>query len=287
MHDLDVMGNLGNAALHLGHDDGARFYYSAMVSAARELGAGMVVIYGLERLAFAQLPAAAWTRVRSSADEALTLARSVGQPTLTAAPLAWLALLAALTGSDHYDGDLAEAEAVAAEHALGILTDPVHDLTRWAKGTRAAAAGDAPAALHHLAAIRVPALQRMAAVDRIEAAVRAGDRDQALAWVFELTSFATTANRPWAQGDVALGHALTASDPGAAAECVRRCTAAVRAGIAPLRPGAGPPRVRRVPAPQQPPGRRPGPPAVGVGDVHRPGGLPVGGPSHAGAARLW
>ena len=47
VQDLDVMGNLGNAALHLGHDDGARFYYSAMVSAARELGAGMVVIYGL------------------------------------------------------------------------------------------------------------------------------------------------------------------------------------------------------------------------------------------------
>ncbi|HEX6886766.1 MAG TPA: AAA family ATPase, partial [Candidatus Nanopelagicales bacterium] len=218
VHDLDVMGNLGNAALHLGHDDGARFYYSAMVSAARELGAGMVVIYGLERLAFAQLPAAAWTMVRSSADEALTLARSVGQPTLTAAPLAWLALLGALTGSDHYDGDLAEAEAVAAQHALGILTDPVHDLTRWAKGTRAAAAGDAPAALHHLAAIRVPALQRMAAVDRIEAAVRAGDRGQALAWVSELTPFATTGKRPWAQGDAALGHALTAPDPGAAAE---------------------------------------------------------------------
>ena len=219
VQDLDVMGNLGNAALHLGHDDGARFYYSAMVSAARELGAGMVVIYGLERLAFAQLPGGAWTMVRGSVDEALTLARSVGQPTLTAAPLTWLALLAALTGSDHYDDALAEAEAVAAEHPLGILTDPVHDLTRWAKGTQAAATGDAPSALHHLAAIRVPALQRMAAVDRIEAAVRAGDRDRALAWVAELAAFATTANRPWAHGDVALGHALTAPDPEAAERC--------------------------------------------------------------------
>ncbi len=232
VQDLDVMGNLGNAALHLGHDDGARFYYSAMVSAARELGAGMVVIYGLERLAFAQLPAAEWTGVRSSAHEALTLARSVGQPTLTAAPLAWLALLAALTGSDHYDDDLAEAEAVAAAHPLGILTDPVHDLTRWAKGTRASSAGDAPAALHHLAAIRVPALQRMATVDRIEAAVRADDRDQALAWVSELAAFAMTANRPWAHGDVALGHALTAADPEAARECfedaVRHFTLASR-----------------------------------------------------------
>lgn len=213
VEDLDVMGNLGNAALDLGHDDGAQRYYSAMVSAARELGAGMVVIYGLERLAFAHLPAAPWTTVRSCADEALTLARSVGQPTLTAAPLAWLALLAALTGSDDYDHYLAEAEKVAARHPLGILTDPVHDLTRWAKGARAAA-GDAPAAaLHHLSLLRVPALQRMATVDRIEAAVRAGARDQAVAWVTELTPFAMTANRPWALADIHLGHALTATDP--------------------------------------------------------------------------
>ena len=213
VEDLDVMGNLGNTALDLGHDDGARFYYSAMVSSARELGAGMVVIYGLERLAFAQLPTGQWAGLRSSADEALALARSVGQPTLTAAPLTWLALLAALTGNDQYDHHLAEAEDVVAKHPLGILTDPVHDLTRWAKGTRAAAEGNASAALHHLGAIRVPALQRMATVDRIEAAVRAGARDRALAWMAELTPFATTTNRAWALADLDLGRALTTSDP--------------------------------------------------------------------------
>jgi DNA-binding CsgD family transcriptional regulator/tetratricopeptide (TPR) repeat protein len=218
VEDLDVMGNLGNAALHLGHDDGAQHNYSAMVSAARELGAGMVVIYGLERLAFAQFPAAPWTTVRSCADEALTLARSVGQPTLAAAPLAWLALLAALTGSDDYEHHLAEAEKVVAQHPLGILTDPVHDLTRWAKGTRAAAAGDARAALHHLGALRVPALQRMAMVDRVEAAVRADARDQARAWVAELTPFAEATNRSWAVADIHLGRALTATDAAAAAK---------------------------------------------------------------------
>jgi DNA-binding CsgD family transcriptional regulator len=218
VEDLDVMGNLGNTALNLGHDDGARHFYSAMVSSARELGAGMVVIYGLERLAFARLPAAQWAGVRSSADEALTLARSVGQPTLTAAPLAWLTLLAALTGDHDYDKHLSELEAVVARHPLGILTDPVHDLTRWAKGTRAAADADAPAALHHLGAMRVPALQRMATVDRIEAAVRAGARDQALAWVAELTPFAATTNRAWARADIDLGRALTAVNPAEAAD---------------------------------------------------------------------
>jgi DNA-binding CsgD family transcriptional regulator len=222
VEDLDVMGNLGNTALHLGHDEGARFYYSAMVSTAREAGAGMVVIYALERLMFGQLPTGTWGVVRSSVDESLTLARSVGQPTLTAAPLAALALLAALTGSDDFDLHLAALEDVAASYPLGIMAGPAHDVTRWAKGTRAAAQGDAAAALHHLSGMRVPALHRLAAVDRLEAAVRAGDTTQAVAWVDELAPFATGTGHPWALGAVDLGRALTASDPAEATVAFER-----------------------------------------------------------------
>jgi DNA-binding CsgD family transcriptional regulator len=184
-----------------------------MASTAREAGAGLVVIYALERLAFAQLPTGPRTAMRSSVDEALTLARSVGQPTLTAAPLALLALLAALAGSDDLDHRLAEAEGIAATHPLGILTGPVHDVTRWAKGAHAAAHGDAPAAVHHLSGMRVPALRRMATIDRIEAAVRAGDIGQARAWVDEIAPFATTTQHPWALGALAVGRAMTAADP--------------------------------------------------------------------------
>jgi DNA-binding CsgD family transcriptional regulator len=222
VEDLDVMGNLGNTALHLGHDEGARFYYSAMVSTAREAGAGMVVIYALERLMFAQLPTGPWTVMGSSADEALTLARNVGQPTLTAAPLAALTLLSALSGSDDFDHHLAALEDVAARFQLGIMTGPAHDVTRWAKGTRAAAQGDAPGALHHLSGMRVPALHRLAAVDRLEAAVRAGDTNQALAWVDELAPFATGTGHPWALGAVDLGRALTTPDPAEATAAYER-----------------------------------------------------------------
>lgn len=222
VEDLDVMGNLGNTALHLGHDEGARFYYSAMVSTAREAGAGMVVIYALERLMFGQLPSGSWTSVRSSADEALRLARSVGQPTLTAAPLAVLTLLAALTGSEDFDHQLAAFEHVATTYPLGIMTGPAHDVTRWAKGTRAAAQGDAPGALHHLSEMRVPALHRIAAVDRLEAAVRAGETEQALAWVHELAPFATGTDHGWALGAVDLGHALTSPDPADATAAFER-----------------------------------------------------------------
>jgi DNA-binding CsgD family transcriptional regulator len=217
VEDLDVLGNLGNTALNLGDDDAAHSFYSTVVSSARESGAGMVVIYGLERLAFAQLLAGRWAALRSSVDEALTLARSVGQPTLTAAPLAWLTLLAALAGTDDYDHHLAQLEAVVASHPLGVLTDPVHDLTRWAKATRATTDGDAAAAQHHMGRMRLPALQRMAAVDRIGAAVRAGEPAQARAWVDELTAFAVATSRPWALGAVDFGRALTA-DPAQAAQ---------------------------------------------------------------------
>ena len=222
VEDLDVMGNLGNTALHLGHDEGARFYYSAMVSTARETGAGMVVIYGLERLMFGQLPTGAWTSVRSSADEAFRLSRSVGQPTLTAAPLAVSTLLAALTGSDDFDHQLATCEHVATTYPLGIMTGPAHDVTRWAKGTRAAQQGDAAGALHHLSRMRVPALHRLAAVDRLEAAVRAGESEQALAWVEELAPFATGTTYGWALGAVALGRALTSPDPSDATAAFER-----------------------------------------------------------------
>ena len=93
---------------------------------------------------------------------------------MTAAPIAWLAVLAALQDPDAHDDHLARLEELVAAYPLGILTDPVHDLTRWAKGLRAAGAGDSVGALHHFAKFRVPVLARMSAAERIEAAVRAG-----------------------------------------------------------------------------------------------------------------
>jgi DNA-binding CsgD family transcriptional regulator len=98
----------------------------------------------------------------------------------------------------------------AAGQPLGVLADPVHDLMRWAQGTRAAHDGDTTAALHHLASIRLSTLARLVALDRIDAAVRAGDREQAAAWVKELTPFADGTGWPWALAAVDHGRALLA-----------------------------------------------------------------------------
>jgi DNA-binding CsgD family transcriptional regulator len=208
--DADLLGNLGNAALHLGDDDSARRFYSMMLSTAREQGAGMAVIYALQRLAFPELVAGRWAEVRADAEEALSLAHSLGQPTLAATPLAWLTLLGALQGRADYEALLEELEAVTVSARLGILADPVHDLTRWAKGAHAATRGDPATAVHHLGRMRLPTVSSMAAPDRIEAAIRAGDTTSALTWVEELERFAVATGWPWATAEVDFGRALLA-----------------------------------------------------------------------------
>ena len=212
VEDLDVLGNLGNAALQLGDDDAQQRFYALALSRAREAGAVMVVIYTLQRQCFGQLVGGDWAGVRSSSEEALALSTSLGQTALTAAPLASLTLLAALQGRDDYDARLADLEQVLEGHPLGILTDPVHDLTRWAKGAHAAASADAFGALHHFSRMRLPVLARMAATERIDAAVRAGEPDLARRWVDELAEFAGATGRSWALAAVAYGRAMTADD---------------------------------------------------------------------------
>ena len=209
--DLDLLSHLGNTALHLGDDDAHHRSFTAMVAGARDAGAGMLVLYALPRLGFTQVVTGRWAALRSSAEDALSLSSSTGQRALAAAPLGWLSVLAALQGAPagDYDQLLTDLDA-AASQPLGVLDDPVHDLTRWAQGTRAAHDGDIHAALHHLASIRVAAITRLVAIDRIDAAVRADDREQAAAWVKDLGAFADGTGRPWALAAVDHGRALLA-----------------------------------------------------------------------------
>ena len=217
LEDRDVLANLGNAALHLGDDEAHRRYFTVMLSAAREDGAAMEVLYALHRLPFSQLAAGDWSAVRGSADQALALSVSTGLRAQTAAPLAWLTLLAALEGRPEYDALLAEVEGVVDGQSLGVLADPVVDLLRWARGVRAGHDGDAAEALHQLGRLRLRGLTRRAALDRIDAAVRANERGQAQLWIDELASFADATAWPWALAAADHGRALLADAPDAPA----------------------------------------------------------------------
>jgi DNA-binding CsgD family transcriptional regulator len=215
--DLDLLTHLGNAALHLGDHDTHTRCYTAMLAGAREAGAVMQVLYGLARLGFSQIVAGEWTALRRVAEEALTLSASVGQQQLGAAALGWLTLLAALEGRPDTDyATLLAHLQRASEQQLGVLADPVHDLLRWAQGVQAANEGDAATALHHLGRLRVITIARVAAVDRLDAAARAGDRELAETWIDDLAEFAHGTGWPWARGAVDFGRALLAEPADAA-----------------------------------------------------------------------
>lgn len=213
--DADVVSNIGNAALHLGDDETHRRYFTVMLSQSRQAGAGFMVLYGLQRLAFTQLLGGQWQAVRSGAEEGLSLSHAVGEQGLASAPTAWLALLAALQGTSDYEERLADAVDVSSSHRLGVLTEPVLDLIRWAQATRCASDKDYSGALEHLSKMRTPAIERMVVIDRITAAVRAGDQQQANVWLDEIAVFAEATRWPWAVTAVNHGRALLADSDAA------------------------------------------------------------------------
>ena len=211
--DREVLWNLGNAALQLGDDDAQQRFYSLALSRARAAGAATAVIYCLQRLCFGHFLAGDHRAVRSAAEEAVALAESIGQPALTALPIAWLTVLAATQDREDYEDLLHRLGRVEAAYPLGIMTDPVHDVGRWAKAVRAAGAADSVGVLHQLGRFRLPVLARMAAAERIDAAARAGEVEQVRECVDELAAFAQGTGRPWALATLAYGQAMTA-DPG-------------------------------------------------------------------------
>ena len=87
----------------------------------------------------------------------------------------------------------------------------MRDLTQWAKGVRALVTGDGARALHHLAAVELPALKALVAQDRMDAAVRAGALQQAAAWAADLDSYAGATELPWVRAAAAFGRALSST----------------------------------------------------------------------------
>jgi DNA-binding CsgD family transcriptional regulator len=208
--DRDVWANLGNMALHLGDDAAHRSFFGAMLAAARVDGAVMEVLYALHRLCFSQYAGGDWAAVRRSAEEALSLARSIGQPAQTGTPLAWLTVLAALQGRDDYDDLLAVATDVMTGRQLGVMEGFVADLLRWARATRATHDGDLASSLHHFTLMHDGVVNRLAATPRILAAVQASDTALARAWTEEVDRFATASDLPWARAVACGGRALLA-----------------------------------------------------------------------------
>jgi DNA-binding CsgD family transcriptional regulator len=214
--DTDLLANLGIAAFHLGDDATAESNYARLLVWARERGAVSVMVSALARLPFAQIGAGRWEAARASAGEAADLARGIGQLSLTAFPLSWLALLAALRGDPTAEAMLEDVEHLQAKQSAGVLAAPAADVVAWTRATLAANAHDLDGALHHLGRLTVPMIQRLAAIDRVEAAVKAGAPDLAHEWSRELTSYGDAVGARWATA--AGEHGLALVTAGAEAE---------------------------------------------------------------------
>jgi DNA-binding CsgD family transcriptional regulator len=210
--DTDLRANLGIAAFHLGDDHLVQAHHTRLLTDARESGALTLIVHALTRRACGDVAAGAWDALAAGATEALDLAGSSGQPALTRFPHGWLALLAALRGQRaQLTGHL---QAIGTLPSAGVTGPLVDDLARWARALTA----ETPAlTLHHLEQMATP-MARLAALDRIEAAVRAGHADLARDWSAELDRFGTAVESRWARAAAAYGRALLSDDAHAPAQ---------------------------------------------------------------------
>ena len=212
LDETDLLTNLGIAAFHLGDDVAFGRTFTRMLSHSRDTGAIGQMLFALPRLALADLSAGNWTGAVGHSTEALQLARSTGQLGMAAMPLAQLALYAALRGDPDYDRLLTELHQVTTGQPTGILGVLMADTQRWAQGAHDALAGQPEAALQHFRQMTQPTLTRLAAYDRLDAAVRAGHPDVAAGWLTELEHFADAVDTSHARAVVAHGRASLAAE---------------------------------------------------------------------------
>ena len=209
LEDQIVLPNLAIAALHLGDDATAQRFHGQLLTRARHSGAVITVWHALTRNALTQVATGKWTAAQAGASEALGIARATGQPSLSAFPLAWLTVLAALRGADTFVALRTEATEVSTTHPTGALDELIADLRRWAIAIHMAAQPDA--ALAQLRQITSGLVRREAALDRVEAAVRADDLQSARAWSEDLNRFADSTSALWAAAVATHGRALLAA----------------------------------------------------------------------------
>jgi DNA-binding CsgD family transcriptional regulator len=231
--DLDLLPNLGIAALHCGDDELTLRFHDALLVRARSTGAIVMILYSLTRRSLAEIATGRWNAAAASASEALPLAANSGQRGLAAFPTAVLALIAALRGDAGTERHLAEVERITGSQPLGILVDVVADVVRWARGVREWT--DAPQAVHHFEQISHPISRRLAAIDRLDSARRAERLDLLREWTLELDQFAEATGASSTIAAAQHGHALLTDGPDAEKHFLRSLEEHSRTGRAPDR----------------------------------------------------
>jgi DNA-binding CsgD family transcriptional regulator len=200
--------HVGRAAIFLGDDAAAYRIQRRAAYRARAAGALGVLTQILPRLALAELWAGHPAAATADATEGLRLARELGQQDLAGYQLVVLALLAAYRGDERECRSLAAQGRELAEARRFVL---VIEFAQWALTLLELGRGQAAEALLRARDIGATDAGYWAGLDRIEAAVGAGDRETAQGW---LDSFAawTENGSAWAGAVLLHARALLAED---------------------------------------------------------------------------
>jgi DNA-binding CsgD family transcriptional regulator len=199
----------GRAAFHLGDDQSIQRSTHASAARARADGALGPLTNLLARLAHAELWVGRWSSAAASATEGLQLARELDQPHLAAHQLAILAVIAANRGeADQCRALVAESRALAADYGLALATD----FADWALTLLALALGDATEAFRRCRSMSTTVVRLWAGIDRIEAAIRAGEASTAREWLASFAAWADSGDIAWGQAVARHCTALLADD---------------------------------------------------------------------------
>jgi len=200
----------GRAAFYLGDDEAA--LRSAQLAAAQMRAEGALGLLTpiLPRLVHAEMWAGSWPAASASAREGLRLAREIGQFDLVAYQLVLLAVIAAHRGQEDECRSLAaQGHELASARRLTVVAS----LANWALALLELELGRTEEAfLRGREISTTPAVLSMAGLDRIEAAVRAGEVETAHDWLAYHESWAECAGAAWARAVALHGRALLADD---------------------------------------------------------------------------
>ena len=199
----------GRAALYLGDDQATYRTHREAAARARASGALSIVTQILPRLAIAELWAGRWASASANAREGVQLAREIGQHDLVAQQLVLLALIAALRGSEDECRSLAaESRELASARQLGIVLELAH----WALALLELGLGRAEEALRRCRDISSTLVVFWGGLDRIEAAIRAGEPETARAWLDVFERWADASAATWARAVALHCRALLSDD---------------------------------------------------------------------------
>jgi ATP/maltotriose-dependent transcriptional regulator MalT len=198
----------GRAAFFLGDDHAAARIHREAAARARASGALGVLTQILPRLALAEVWLSRLAPASANASEGLRLARETHQDDLIAYQLAMLALIAAYRGNEDECRSLgAESHKLASAHGFVLVAE----FARWALALLELGLGRADEAFRHALDIST-STSFYAALDRIEAAVRAGHIESARDWLDSFEPWAETTGAAWARAVVSHCCALLSQD---------------------------------------------------------------------------